>query len=164
MKLKWIFSTIINKIINILYHILCNKQSTSMNTGLWKFILKTMPHCSSHSIIFYAFVLAFLPLLVIWIQGIISSLFGGNCFFLTCGLWMLKLQTNPHRTCESELKKNINSSSQGKTVFQLNEQLEVRPIQFCPVPEEHYHENKESESWSTSPHQNYHSLNNFPKV
>lgn len=55
---------------------------------------------------------------------------------------MLKLQTIPHSTCESQLKMNSNSSSQGKKVFQLNEQLEVRLIQFCPIPEEHYHDNK----------------------
>lgn len=69
------------------------------------------------------------------------SLFGGNCFFLTCGIWMLKLQTIPHSTCESELKKSSNSSSQGKKVFWLNEQLEVRLTQFFPVPE-NYHENE----------------------
>lgn len=72
LKLKWIFSTIINKIINNLYHLLCHKESTSINTRLWKFIWRIIPYCFSHSIIFYAFVLAFLPLLVIWIQGITS--------------------------------------------------------------------------------------------
>lgn len=87
-------------------------------------------------------------------------------------VWTLTVKTLvPHNSSQSGLGKYSNGSSQEMMVFQLNElklmlhkQLEVRAVQLCLVPEEHYHDNDEAESWAISPHQHYCSLTNFPKV